>query len=400
MEAEKIGWHPPNKLGGATQRQGLRTQLRERSSYVPTIAWIVHNSASNMARLLIEGMRDLGRTDIEHVASREDNLYLRDPVLPPLDDPATNLDVIGEFPDADRFVPALASPDFWERLPKADFIVFTSNPGAMHNAARAVRIIRRRDLFHKLVYLDEDETGRLHPEFRDMFLKARLAFVWRPGLYKRFAVHPHVVNFGFNGVENRYVRYIPRSIDEKRTDVFYRGRAGKRMPHREPFIAALKAKGYGNSAIMPELAPNTDPDDFRLQHVTGNRHNASYYRVLRDSKIAVYLNGFNPVGYQFWENAALMCAQVIQTPHPCKWYHGGSYPTDLTDYEEYDPPFQRGLHFLTFESPEEMIERVDYLLAHEEERKKMALACHQLAMEHYTSKARAAKFLEYLSREP
>lgn len=358
------------------------------------IAWVVHNNATNMVRLLIEGMRELGRTDIEHVASREDTIYLREPDLRNVRD----REKIGEFPDSTKFIPVLASGDFWKNLRFCDFIVFTVNCGANHNAYRAAEIIRRYNLFSKTIYLDEDESGFLHPDFRDMFLKARLAFVWRPSLYQQFRVHPYVVNLGFNGVESRYLGYA-KPMKAKKTSVFFRGRVVDR-PQRLPFIEALRSRDYSDACIMPELRGNTDPRDLVWQHVTGNRHNASYYEHLADSKVCVILHGGNPVGYQFWECAALECSIVTQDAKPTDWYGGGSYPTKLLDYEQYDPPFERGRHFLTFTSPDEMLEKIDYLLVHDGFRQEIALACHHLALEHYTSRARARKFLEYLFREP
>lgn len=357
-----------------------------------TIAWVVHNNSANMARLIIEGMVDLGISAIDHISSREDLLYLRDPAIPP----AGDVDQIGEFPDYKSFQASLATPRFWERMPEADFIVLTINRGPNHNAFRAADLVRQKNLYHKLIYLDEDETGLLNPKFSDMFLNSRFSFTWRPRLYQQFAVHPHVVNLGFNGVENRYRQFIPVSFSAKKADVFYRGRAGARMPHREPFIAALKARAYPNSHIMPKLASNTTQEEFRQQHVSGNRHNVSYYQLLAESKVSVYLNGYNPLGYQFWENAALLAAQVMQEAYPCKWYHGGSYPAKLIDFEEYDPPFKRGEHFLTFETPDQMIDRVDYLLRHDKEREEIALGCQRHALEHYSSRARAKRFLEYI----
>lgn len=362
-----------------------------------TAAWVVHNNSLSMARLLVEGMRELGVDDVEHIATRADLMTLRAPDLDAFDDVAR----IGEFPDHPGFVPELASERFWERLPEADWIAFTIDAGRNHNAQRAAELIRAHDLFHKVVYIEEDERGQLHPDYRDMFLKARLAVVaHRPRLAQLFGVHPHVVNFGFNGVESRYLRYVPEGFEGKDVSVFYRGRAGARMPHREPFIQVLRERGYADACIQPELPENTEHEDFVWQFVSGNRHNVRYYELLARSKVAVYLNGFNPVGFQFWENAALKAAQVIQRSEPSAWYHGGTYAALGIELEHYEPPFRPGEHYLAFESPEEMLEGIDWLLAHDEERERMATACHELAMRHYTSRARAERFLGHLEREP
>jgi len=358
-----------------------------------TLAWVVHNNASCTARLIIEGMKQLGRNDISHTASREDTLGLREPRLHRADTSS-----IGVFPDAASFVPNLATPSFWQRLESADFIVFTVNAGENHNAFRAAEIIRKKDLFHKLVYLDEDERGSLHPDLRDIFLKARLAFVWRPRLYRTFEVHPYVVNFGFNGVEQRYLKYNI-SPEHKTTSVFYRGRLEHR-PQRAPFIEALRNRSYSDSNILPRLRENATNEDLIYQFVSGNRHNVDYFEQLAKAKICVVLHGGNPVGYQFWEGVGLNCAIVTQGPHATEWYAGGSYPAVFTDYEKWEPPFEPGQHFLTFESPAEMLDRIDYLLENDEVRSQMARSAHELAVTHYTERARAERFLTYLFRKP
>jgi glycosyltransferase involved in cell wall biosynthesis len=359
-----------------------------------TIAWVLHNNASDMARLIVNGLRQLGRTEFEHLCTREDILGVRPPDIPP----GIERDKIGTFPDRRGFEPSLASPDFWNRLRRADWIVFTVNGGANHNAYEAANIIRRYNLFDRLVYLDEDEGGELHRDFRDMFLKARLAFTMlRPHFYERYRMHPHVVQLDFSAVEQRYVRATDA---EKRTTVFYRGRAGKRMPHREPFIAALHERAFPGAAIMPPLQDNVAPEDIVFQFQTGNRHNVSYYEHLADAEIAVYLNGMNPIGYQFWENAALKAAQVMQSPRRTRWYAGGQVQRDAFDVECYRRPFVNGRDFLSFESPEEMLDQVQYLMDHPPEREAMAESCYRIAMEHHTEKARAERFLAYLERTP
>lgn len=127
----------------------------------------------------------------------------------------------------------------------------------------------------------------------------------------------------------------------KRTSVFYRGRLRNRR-HRLPFVDTLKRRAYSDACIMPKLNQNTNPHHLALQHVTGNRHNVSYYQYLADAKMAVTLHGGEPHGYQFWECSALKCAQVIQSPKPTECYHGRSCSTELLGYEEYDPLFERG----------------------------------------------------------
>jgi|GEM_PF-2778950 glycosyltransferase involved in cell wall biosynthesis len=98
-------------------------------------------------------------------------------------------------------------------------------------------------------------------------------------------------------------------------------------------------------------------------------------------------------------NPSLVSFAVIQLAKPSTWYPGGGYPADLVEMEYYEPPFRDVVHFLSFESPDEMLERINYLLAHDEERERMAIACYDLAMSHYTSRGRAERFLAHLERE-
>jgi hypothetical protein len=156
----------------------------------------------------------------------------------------------------------------------------------------------------------------------------------------------------------------------------------------------MKNQGLINNAcIMPEF--KEDEGDPYLKLVSGDRHHPSYYDYLNRSKMAIYLNGFNPIGYQFWENSANKCLTIHQTPWRSNYYNGGDHNSQYFHWERYNPPFIPGDDFFYFETPEDLKNVILRLLKNPEMINKASKSCYEKAM-NFTSEKQAHKFLHII----
>jgi hypothetical protein len=360
--------------------------------------WIVHNNTCNTGRVIVEGLKKISPQTVNY-SSREDLIWLKTPsdylYSRWKDKP------LGKFPDYDSFVPELASPDFWNlmsNLSSEDFIIFTVNAGPNHNAHQAEKIIKEKNLYDQTIILDEDESAKKGIiEFNELYMKSKLILTGLGGdrVYPLFSCKRlNVFFFGFNGIEDRY---IPPEYREKSIDVFFKSRVEGWMTHRIPFrdcLMELDKKGLlGKACIMPEFNESSTNNYFKL--VSGDRYHPDYYDYLNRSRIVVYLNGYNPIGYQFWENCANKCLTIHQTPWKSSYYHGGSYNAPKFHWEHYNPPFVPNEDFFYFETPEDLKNILLDLMKKPELVNKASDSCYRKAM-NFTSERQAIKFLNII----
>jgi hypothetical protein len=305
---------------------------------------------------------------------------------------------VGHFPDSASFIQDLATPNFWEELKGArseDRIIFTIKSGANHNAQQALDIIRSNDLFDRTVVLDEDEGNIMWHELQELYMKSRavLTGLGDKVFYDLKSLRPRVFFIGFNGLEDRYVQ----PAVAKDIDVFFKSRVEGWLPHRKPFKDRLlemdARKAIGNACIMPQFK-ESDGDPY-LKLVSGDRHHPEYYSYLARTRIFVYLNGSNPIGYQFWEACANRCCIVHQTPWRSAFYNGGSANPQKFHWEHYSPPFVRGEDFHYFETPDDLEKVLLRLMADPALVDATAKRCSSKAQE-FTPFRQAEKFLEMI----
>jgi len=359
--------------------------------------WVSHNNTCSTARVITEGLIK-SYPEINNLASREDVLWLRKP--------SEELfkrwegKQIGHFPDSNDFVPELATPDFWNKMSlcsNKDVIILTINAGNNHNAKKAIDIISSNNLYDRTLILDEDESAqKCQIEFSEIYEKAKVILVnlGDKVLFDLKQKRNNVLFFGFNGIEDRY---LPKSPVEKDIDVFFKSRVEgwlmPRAPFRDKLIDMNKKGLIGNSCIMPPFKESEGDKYFKI--ASGNRHHPEYYNYLNRSRIAVYLNGYNPIGYQFWENAANKCLTLHQTPWKSLYYNGGNHNPKYFHWEMYDPPFIPGEDFLYFETPEDLEEKLLFLMKNPGKVKEISRSCHNKAL-NFTSERQAQKFIKIL----
>lgn len=357
--------------------------------------WIIHNNTCNTGRIIVEGLKKI-RPDIENLASREDIMWLR---------PSTDESIIkrwgdkkiGKFPDSNEFIPELATPGFWEKLKNVgndDYIVVTVNAGDNHNIHQALNIIKEKGLYDKTIILDEDESCRKwKTQFTELYQKAKLVLT---GLGDRVHLdlqkfRKNVFFFSFNGVEDRY---IPKEYKEKDIDVFFKSRVEgwltPRIPFRDRLLDMDKRGIFKKASIMPEFDEDKGNEFYKL--ISGDRYHPDYYDYLNRSKIYVYLNGFNPIGYQFWESCANKCLVLHQTPWRSQYYNGGDCNPKQFHWEHYNPPFIPGEDFYYFETPDDLENVLTKLLANPELINKASEKSYRKAL-NYTSENQGGTLL-------
>lgn len=361
--------------------------------------WIIHNNTCNAGRIIIEGLKKI-RPDIKHLSSREDIIWLRKPS----EELITRWENkrIGHFPDSNTFIPELASPNFWQELEnicKNDIIIVTVNSGANHNISKALDIIHKKNLYNQTIVINEDESCmKWHTQFIYLHDNARLILIGHGD-----TMHLQLKNrrnnvyfFGFCGMEDRY---FPQTYKEKDIDVFFKSRVegwlAPRIPFRDKLLDMNKRGIFKNACIMPEF-DETKGDKF-LKIISGDRYHPDYYDYLNRSKIAIYLCGFNPIGYQFWESCANKCLILHQTPWRTDYYNGGNSNPKQFHWEHYNPPFIPGEDFYYFETPEDLEILLIKLLNNPDLIEKTAGKCYQKAL-NFTSIKQAEKFIEYINK--
>ena len=361
--------------------------------------WIIHNNTCNTGRVIVEGLKKY-LPELKHLSSREDIIWLREPS----EDLITRWGDkrIGHFPDSNSFIPELASPNFWQELEninKSDIIVVTVNSGPNHNIYQALDIINKKDLYNQVVILDEDEScKKWHSQFTVLYDKAKLILT---GLGDH--VHLRLRNkrenvhfFGFCGMEDRY---FPKEYKKKDIDVYFKSRVEgwltPRVPFRDKLLDVEKKGIFNKMCIMPSF--NEDEGNSFLKIISGDRYHPDYYNYLNRSKIAIYLNGFNPIGYQFWESCANKCLVLHQTPWASQYYNGGDSNPRQFHWEHYDPPFIPGEDFYYFETPEDLEDLLMKLSSNPDLISRAAEKCYNKAL-NFTSERQAHKFIGHINK--
>jgi hypothetical protein len=361
--------------------------------------WIIHNNTCNTGRIIIEGLKKTN-PEIENLASREDIVWLRS---------STDENIIkrwgnkkiGKFPDSNQFIPELATPNFWNKLhniEKDDYIIVTVNSGDNHNINQALQIIDKKNLYNRTIVLDEDESCRKwKTHYTILYQRAKIIMT---GLGDRVhldlqRIRDNVFFFSFNGLEDRY---FPKEYKEKDIDVFFKSRVEgwltPRIPFRDKLLNMKKRGVLKRACIMPEFDEDKGNEYYKL--VSGDRYHPDYYDYLNRSKISVYLNGFNPIGYQFWESCANKCLILHQTPWRSQYYNGGDCNPKHFHWEHYNPPFIPGEDFYYFETPDDLENVLTKLLTNPELIDKATKKCHVKSLR-YTSINQALTFLKVIN---
>ena len=111
-------------------------------------------------------------------------------------------------------------------------------------------------------------------------------------------------------------------------------------------------------------------------------HHYSYFDTLLKSKISIECpqhTGFGFYTYRMWESIANGCCYFYPTPT-----YNVDFPNGLIDGED----------FVIYHSPDELIEKIEYYLSHEEEMRTIAENGFNKLLKYHTSEVRAKEFIE------
>ena len=167
---------------------------------------------------------------------------------------------------------------------------------------------------------------------------------------------------------------------EKTIDVCFAGADNFR---RLFILSSIKVKNFLIIGARWKKVFSIMPKDIQAKCTKSDRFGDSLHKQLQQSKIVLNVTNENFYGIETGINLRVFEALSL-----------GCFL--LTDsYQEIEELFNPGESIETFSSREELSRKIDYYLAHDEEREAIAKKGHEVFLAHYTWKKRAAAFLEF-----
>lgn len=155
-------------------------------------------------------------------------------------------------------------------------------------------------------------------------------------------------------------------------------------PWRVGITEDLKKK-YGEQSDRFFIGPlYEDPEKQKVD--TEGRHNVGYFKKLWDSRISVAAYGAGECRQtgRFWESLATGCLIFYQPIEPFVWH----------------TPYVDGEHIVVYNDNNELIDKADYYMSHEDQAEKIARKGHHLMLKTGQTLNRGHEFLsltkEYL----
>lgn len=155
-------------------------------------------------------------------------------------------------------------------------------------------------------------------------------------------------------------------------------------PWRVDIMEDLKKK-YGEPSDRFFIGPfYEDPKKQKVD--TEGRHNVGYFKNLWESKISVAAYGAGECRQtgRFWESLAMGCLILYQPIDPFVWH----------------TPYVDGEHIVVYNDNDELIDKADYYMSHEDQAEKIARKAHHLMLKTGQTLNRGHEFLsltkEYL----
>ena len=163
-------------------------------------------------------------------------------------------------------------------------------------------------------------------------------------------------------------------------------------------IKKIMREKYGNNErcnvelVVDEVDDRVRDIDKRIYGFKNNElggtihHHYSYYNTLLKTKISVecpQYSGWGFYTYRMWESIANGCCYFYPTPN-----YNVDFPNGLVD----------GKDFIIYHSPDELIEKIEYYLAHEDEMRAIAENGFNKLIKYHTSEVRAKEFIETCER--
>ena len=155
----------------------------------------------------------------------------------------------------------------------------------------------------------------------------------------------------------------------------------KRLPGGQPFLHALpKLQQYANMNYRPELPGKIDPEI--VKRSSSALYGLCMYQKLYESRIT--LNTHIDISKQSASNMRLYEATGVGTCLLTEW--------QPNLHEIFEPD----VDVVTYQSQEEIVEKVQYLLSHEAERRQIAKAGQQRTLKNHTFDLRAEELDVYI----
>ena len=151
-------------------------------------------------------------------------------------------------------------------------------------------------------------------------------------------------------------------------------------PWRVDIMEDLKKK-YGEPSDRFFIGPyHEDPKKQKID--TEGRHNVGYFTNLQRSKISVAAYGAGECRQtgRFWESLAAGCLIFYQPIDPFVWH----------------TPYKDGEHYVVYNDNEELLDKADYYIGHEEEAEKIARNAYNLMMKNGQTLNRGNEFLSFV----
>ena len=159
-------------------------------------------------------------------------------------------------------------------------------------------------------------------------------------------------------------------------------------------IKKIMREKYGNNErcnvelVVDEVDDRVRDIDKRIYGFKNNElggtihHHYSYYNTLLKTKISVecpQYSGWGFYTYRMWESIANGCCYFYPTPN-----YNVDFPNGLVD----------GKDFIIYHSSDELIEKIEYYLSHEDEMRTIAKNGFNKLLKYHTSEVRAKEFIE------
>ena len=127
---------------------------------------------------------------------------------------------------------------------------------------------------------------------------------------------------------------------------------------------------------------------FDVEQLGNLWHHHSYYKVISRAKISIECPQFEGWGfytYRMWESIANGCCYFYPTPT-----YNVDFPNGLIDGKDYIIYDEK--------NPNDLVEKIEYYLAHEDEMKAVAESGFNKLLKYHTSEIRAKEFLDICER--
>jgi hypothetical protein len=248
-----------------------------------------------------------------------------------------------------------------DEMNNIDLIVLSS---PRHYPVHALRFIKQlyNGIPRPVAFIDgeDGETMRddLIEEFHPNFI------------FKRELTHPisDVYPLPFSSIVPSLDIYDELFKIEKTLDVF--ALFGNTHPIREQIIKLLLEQNLPNSYIGMDTGalPWQNDDRFKIYPLIGYE---SYLRKMASAKINIVLRGHGRDTVRYWEAASFETLMLIKDP-------GIIIPH----------PYEDRKHCVYFNDERDLKEKIDYYLAHDDERIAIAKSCRDHTLKYHTNRMR------------